>query len=366
MSTDGQILGWAPTVNEINHLLDIFDEIYHASMLYHGVAPASTMAYKSNKIKFIEIPSSGGKTFTDKFRIIFNAPKTIGIISTILKKVDYFQLRTPTGIGTYLIPYLTLFSKKQGWYKYAGNWNQNDAPLSYALQRFLLKYQRRKVTINGEWKNQPAHCITFENPCLTEDNINEGKSITASKKTNGKLSFCYVGRLETPKGVGRIIKAFKNLEPSLKDRVEAVHLVGDGTEKSKFLDLANDSKINFKFYGFLDRKDVFDIYKKSHFFLMPTTASEGFPKVIAEAMNFGCIPVVSNISSIAQYVIDRDNGILLSEVTAEKLEEVLADLLSDKPDNLTFKMTNQDLVLKFSYDNYNSKIVEGILTSAAI
>ena len=54
MSTDGQILGWAPTVNEINHLLDIFDEIYHASMLYHGVAPASTMAYKSNKIKFIE------------------------------------------------------------------------------------------------------------------------------------------------------------------------------------------------------------------------------------------------------------------------------------------------------------------------
>src|SRR5690606_41847313 len=64
--------------------------------------------------------------------------------------------------------YLTLFCHKKGWYKYAGNWNQKKPPLGYALQRWMLKHQKRKVTINGSWPKQPKHCITFENPCLTE------------------------------------------------------------------------------------------------------------------------------------------------------------------------------------------------------
>ena len=28
----GTIVGWSPTVNEVNHLLEIFDEIYHVAI----------------------------------------------------------------------------------------------------------------------------------------------------------------------------------------------------------------------------------------------------------------------------------------------------------------------------------------------
>ena len=45
--------------------------------------------------------------------------------------------------------------------------------------------------------------------------------------------------------------------------------------------------------------------------------SEGFPKVIAEAMNFGCIPIVSDISCIRQYIINGKNGFLINQTPTD-------------------------------------------------
>ena len=120
-TNDGTIVAWGPTVNEINHLLEVFDAIYHIAMLQGSKAPPSALPYCSDKIKFIPVPTVGGRTVLKKFDVIFKAPQIIRTISKTLKHVDYFQLRTPTGIGVFLIPYLTFFVKKKGWYKYAGN-----------------------------------------------------------------------------------------------------------------------------------------------------------------------------------------------------------------------------------------------------
>src|SRR5690606_16873972 len=143
--------GWGPTVTELNHLLEVFDTIYHVAMFYSGHPPPSSLPYSSDRIIFVPIPAIGGPTLRDKFRILFKSIAVIIIVNSTLQNVDYFQLRTPTGIGVFLIPYLTLFVRKKGWYKYAGNWNQERPPLGYALQRTLLKRQERKVTINGKW-----------------------------------------------------------------------------------------------------------------------------------------------------------------------------------------------------------------------
>ena len=59
-----KIYGWGPTINEINHLLDVFDEVYHIAVLIKDqTPPKSTMAYKSKRIHFISISPFGGKLF---------------------------------------------------------------------------------------------------------------------------------------------------------------------------------------------------------------------------------------------------------------------------------------------------------------
>lgn len=354
---DGTIVGWSPTVNEVNHLLDVFDEIYHVAMLYDGEPPASTMTYNDERIVFVPLQPSGGKTMLSKLRIILQAPSVIRTVSKTLSKVDYFQLRTPTGIGVYLIPYLTLFSRKKGWYKYAGNWNQKHAPLGYRLQRYMLKHQKRTVTINGQWDHQPKHCITFENPCLTGTDLKHGQLIRAKKTLEGRLTFCFVGRLERAKGVELIIKAFAMLSTHEKERIGKVHLVGDGYEREHFKTLAMDIQgIEFIFHGFLSRAAVFNIYKDSHVFMLPSMASEGFPKVIAESMNFGCIPLVSNVSSIAQYV-NTSNGYVLNNVSVDNMLNELKNIINlQDEDYRQLLETHTAFISAFSFEHYNARI----------
>lgn len=359
---EGVVVGWSPTVNEINHLLHVFDEIYHVAMLKEGDPPPSVMAYASNKIKFVPLPALGGKTIKSKVKTIYNAPHVMSIVSKTLKKVDCFQLRTPTGIGVFLIPYLTLLTRKKGWFKYAGNWNQSNAPLGYRIQRKLLKTQNRPVTINGRWKNQPSHCITFENPCLTSNNIKEGQHIEALKLKYDKLDFCYVGRLEKEKGVERIIKAFSALSKASKAKVNQIHLVGNGSDLEYFKGIAKDSGINIIFHGFLSQSKVFDIYRKSHVFIMPTTASEGFPKVIAEAMNFRCIPLVSNVSSIGQYVSSDFNGFVLDKVTTDNIVDHINQIINLDKESHSRIIKNMDaIVKKFTFEYYNERIINELL-----
>lgn len=362
LADDGSIVGWGPTITEINNLLAIFEDIQHIAMLHEGKAPASALPYISDRIKFIPIPVSGGTTLMRKFDSIFKAPRVIGIVRSVLKDVDVFQMRAPTGIGVYLIPYLTLCIQTKGWYKYAGNWKQKNAPIGYAMQRWMLKKQSRKVTINGQWDDQPNHCITFENPCLDQKDIENGMKISRQKTLNGKISFCFVGRLEREKGIERIIKAFQNLENHEKTRVACVHLVGDGIEMEFFKEMAKDCDILFKFHGFLNRDDTHNIYKDCQVFLLPTTASEGFPKVIAESMNYGCIPIVSDLSSIGQYVKNEVNGLLIYPVTIENFaSKIRSVFMMHTKTFLQYQLHQKEVVTKFTYDAYHDNIKTKIL-----
>ncbi|RED48350.1 glycosyltransferase [Seonamhaeicola aphaedonensis] len=362
ISKDNQLVGWGATVSEINHLLDIFDEVYHIAMLYDTDAPASALPYVSEKIHFIPIPSVGGKGVYNKLKIIWQSPKTIRVVSKTLEEVDCFQLRTPTGIGVFLIPYLSLFVKKTGWFKYAGNWNQKQPPLGYRLQRWMLKCQKRTVTMNGYWEHQPKQHLSFENPCLTEVDIALGRQIRQKKFLGDKISFCFVGRLEREKGVETILKTFDGMNANLVSRIGTIHFVGTGEELAYFKALANKSECDIVFHGALPRAKVYDIYKQSDVFLLPTKASEGFPKVIAEAMNFGCIPIVSNISAIGHYIKQDDHGFLLHEVSQDALMAMIDKMFNLSEENYRKMLESFDAVVeKFTFSHYNSRINLDIL-----
>ncbi|WP_452227736.1 glycosyltransferase [Lacinutrix sp. MEBiC02404] len=359
---DGTIVGLGSTVTEINNLTTVFDAIIHVAMLHEVSAPPSALPYTSSKIKFIALPAVGGQKVTDKLAILYKAPKIVATIKKAINQTDYFQFRAPTGIGVFVLPYLVFFSRKKGWFKYAGNWKQENAPLAYSFQRWLLQKQKRKVTINGVWADQPKPCLTFENPCLTEAEVALGQSISGNKVLdNASLQFCFVGRLEEEKGVGVFIEAFKMLSETEKRSINTIHIVGDGKAKQKYIDSTKNSGLPFQFHGFLSRDDVHNIYKTSHAIVLPS-ASEGFPKVIAEAMNYGCLPIVSNVSSIGQYVQSDRNGFLLDAISADSLLQSIRKVLELQPVLFSKMIQSQGTEIhKFTYSYYATRIVHELL-----
>ncbi|HKO77926.1 MAG TPA: glycosyltransferase [Flavobacterium sp.] len=352
LDQNGVLHGWGSTVNEINFLADSWEEVYHVGCLHSGNVPASSSSYIPKNIHFVPIPPYGGKRLWDKFLILFKIPKIIYQVVVSIKEASEVQLRLPTSMGLFLLPLFSFFIKRKFtfWVKYAGNWKQENPPLSYRMQRWWLKknYAKCKVTINGFWDDQPAHCLSFENPCLTVEDIEKGLQLSKQKEFNPPFIFSFVGRLETAKGVDRIIEALKNVS---SEEIAEVHFIGDGNRTDFYKEKASFFYEKVQFHGFIGKQKVHDILAKSHFFLLPS-ASEGFPKVIAEAACYGTIPVVSNVSSIPHY-INSNNGFLWDTASFITFDEVLSKAIHTDPKLLKDKSNSiAELAKSFTFANY--------------
>jgi hypothetical protein len=78
--------------------------------------------------------------------------------------------------------------------------------------------------------------------------------------------------------------------------------------------------------------------------------------VIAEAMNFGCVPIVSEVSAITQY-INATNGYVLGEVTAANLTMELKNSINLQ--TVAYRRlieANSELICQFSFEHYNARI----------
>lgn len=358
---NGSVVGLGATVTEINHLLAIFDRIIHVAMLHDSAAPQGTLPYVSDKIEFVALPAVGGKALGDKLAIGLQSPAILGRVRQALKDADYFQFRAPTGVGVFVIPYLIIFSSKKGWFKYAGNWKQKHAPWAYRFQKWCLQQQSRPVTINGFWEGQPEHCLSFENPCLTDEEIKQGQALISSKSFQFPIELCFVGRLETAKGVDVIIEALSRLDAASLQKISTVHFVGEGPAMVEYQKQSKHYALPIRFHGYLSRNQVHEVYRQSHAILLPS-ASEGFPKVVAEALNYGCIPLVSKVSSIAQYIKTGENGFLLEDIDVNALEQCLLEFLGlEQTTYERMKRTSPSFIERFSYAYYNQRLSDTIL-----
>lgn len=362
-STEGVIKGWGSTIRELNHVAEICDELIHLAPLHNDLPPDSSLSYTSNKIQFVALKPSGGKGLK-KLSIIQTALHNLKLIHKYTKSADYAQFRAPTGMGLYVLPYLKLFRSNSYWIKYAGNWIDPEMPLGNRIQKYWLKNIDRKVkvTINGRWESNPRF-IPFENPSLTSEEHLIGKDIINDKIKNSpdKFRLIFVGSLNRHKGVHLIIDTFIKLKN--KSCFSEILFVGDGAERKVFEKSAKQIDFPIHFLGHCSKEKVAELLARSHVLLLPSK-SEGFPKVVGEAMNFGCIPIVSDVSCLSDYIKTGENGLVLDDLSSDAIWSALETIskwsLSDY--HMALKK-NAGLASRFTYQHYNFALKSKILRS---
>lgn len=365
---NGQVAGWGPTINEINFLSGHWDEIVHIACLEKTAPKGSSLPYTAPNIRFVPIPTFGGKKLSQKADIIWKAPGILRTISNELKGTSAVQLRLPMGIGLFLLPFFAFQYRRPYtlWVKYANNWGAPSPPPGYRLQRWLLKqnFTRCKVTINGFWPKQQEHCLSFENPCLQEKEIADFAEVALAKPHHPPFRLIFIGRLEKEKGIYEFLDALEGPDSDLT-LIRHIDFVGAGPLE-QVIRARLTSKIPYTLHGFLPKEKVFKILQDAHFLVLPSH-SEGFPKVIAEAAAFGVIPVVSDVGSIPHYIQHEENGYVGAfKKGSITFGSVLQQALKASPQKrVVLKNRLLQLAHKFTFERYAMRIENEILNPAA-
>ncbi len=357
-SSDG-IYAFGPVVLEVEHFLSIFEAVTWIGFERKNEKRDPIFKKVPGEVKIIMLPKSGGDSLLNKLNVVLAAPEMIIKILRNFKGQQVIHTRAPSS-PAFLATLLSFFFKEKiYWHKYAGNWGAEHPSFFYGLQIKLLKSVKfAKITINGRWPSQPRQCLSFENPCLDEKDIEDGAKILPKRAYNPPFTFCFAGRLEDPKGVGIIIRTLAMLDTSI---VKEMHFAGNGPDKQKFKEAANFLQIPVIFHGNLSRKALFELYKISDFLLLPTTAAEGFPKVLAEAANFGCIPITTGISSITQYIRNGENGYILTEPNENSLLGLLKETIKSNQELKKMALESWQMGHLFTYSRYLDRIQNEII-----
>lgn len=169
-----------------------------------------------------------------------------------------------------------------------------------------------------------------------------------------KLSFLYVGRLVSEKGVLDLLEFFSE-NPQLTFKI-----LGGGDLKEKVLEFSREYK-NILYMGYtFDKKELVSIYNSCDYILLNSYKTkyweELFGMVIIEGMACGMIPIATNHVGPSEVITDKKDGYLIEE---GKIKEFLETIKANSIDE-TIKMNAIQTAKKYSISSISSRWKEVI------
>ena len=126
-------------------------------------------------------------------------------------------------------------------------------------------------------------------------------------ENRSKNKILSIGRLEEQKNFFDLINSFAGSSFE-------IDIYGEGSEKEKLQNLANESSVKVNFKGTISYSHLQTIYK-DYAFYVSASKYEGNPKTILEAQNSGCIVIVLNEQNSKEIIDTNIDGIIVNKVS---------------------------------------------------
>lgn len=321
-ASEGKIFGYAPYVNEMNIWLKYTDKVIVVAPLTNYQRTAIHDYYRHDNIIFKNVPEFSLKGFSNCIKTLLRLPVIVYAIFTAMRQSDHIHLRCPGNMGLLGCLLQVFFPNKQKTAKYAGNWDpESNQPFTYRLQKWLLSNtllsKNIRVLVYGKWPRQSKNILPFFTATYAETD-KEGLS---PKPLAGTLRFLFVGNLSEGKQPLYALKLVAQLKENGHD--VSLYVFGEGAMQPQLQHYIETRKLQQLVFleGNQSKQTVKAAYQNSHFLILPSK-SEGWPKVVAEAMFWGCLPVASPVSCIPFMLGKGNNGILLSNNLESDIAEI--------------------------------------------
>ncbi|MEB2785137.1 glycosyltransferase family 4 protein [Algoriphagus persicinus] len=359
-TANGKYFAYGPYVREMNLWIENEQSVRVVAPMKESATPDKIdTAYVHPEFTFREVPVYHVQNTQAIIQAIKDLPGIIGEIYRAMKVAKHIHIRIPGNMGLLAMFIQILFPDKPKTIKYAGNWDGNSKqPLTYKIQRFIANStfltKNAKVLVYGQWPDSTSNVLPFFTASYRENE----KEQVIKPAADEKIRLVFVGALYDGKNP-EIGLQLSNLMSQAGLNFEFVYC-GDGVMRKELetlsLELGLHDKVIFK--GNVDADTVKDILKKSHFLIF-VSETEGWPKAVAEAMFWGCIPFTSRVSCVPQMVgEERERGVLVNKNPQEIFEQ-LKTLLEDKKEFQRMSTAAMDWARNYTLETFQSEI-EGL------
>ena len=302
-----------------------------------------------------------GRGWRRKLRFPFWLMRNFPRIWSACRQADGIHAAIPGDVGTIGMVLGKLLGKPL-FVRYCGNWLVSKT----AAERFWKRSMRRL---------DRAHQVmlaTGGSPSLPEadaphihwifatslDRAQMAELRGTCRKHPGKApNLILVGRQEIEKGTGILIDCLPSLLRDFPDLTLTV--IGDGGGLPAFKSQAEQLGLGERitFCGKLPHPQVIEKLRKAHLFCFPTFASEGFPKVVLEALACG-LPVVTTKVSALPMVIGQGGGRLMQEAAPEACLEAIQHILQSPETYVKYSQEALEVASQYSLEAWRDQIGE--------
>jgi glycosyltransferase involved in cell wall biosynthesis len=303
---------------QIKAISELFDETRVVIPCEQTKTPfgISPLVGKNLQVSHLSVPKGIG--FARKLNIPFWLLRNGRKIWDEIKNSDAVHAPIPGDVGTIGMLFAIIL-RKPLFVRYCGNWLVQKT-VAETFWKWCMEFFAggRNVMMATGGADTP--------PSLRNENISWIFSTSLSKNelrdsiprhfpADGKLRLLTACRLEERKGVDISIRSLPLI---LEDFPEATFdIIGGGSLLNDLKNLTKTLGLEDKitFHGKVEHSKVIDLMKKANVFCFPTF-SEGFPKVVLEALASG-LPVLTTKVSVLPMLIGNGGGVLIQEVTKE-------------------------------------------------
>jgi glycosyltransferase involved in cell wall biosynthesis len=251
------------------------------------------------------------KSLKNALKSVLKSFQNLWILYKAIKSAEHIHFRCPGNIGLLGAIVQIVFPNKKKTVKYAGNFDpKSNQPWSYKLQKRILSNtflcKNCKVLVYGVWKNQTKNIKPFFTASYSEAE----KEVVPNRDLKKEIKIVFVGTLSLGK---RPLYAIQMVENLVKNgNSTQLTIFGEGKERQVLENYISNNNLekHIFFKGNQPSQIVKKAYQESHFVILPSQ-SEGWPKVVAEAMFWGCIPISSKVSCVPFMLDYGKRGVLL-------------------------------------------------------
>lgn len=355
---DNHYFGYAPYIREMNIGLKYVDEvIIVAPLVDNELNPIHEMYIHSN-ISFRKVAEFEITSVANVFKTILKLPKIFSSVYKGMSQADHIHLRCPGNMGLVGAVVQIFFPKKTKTAKYAGNWDPKaKQPFTYKLQRWVLSNtfltKNMQVLVYGDWPNQTKNIKPFFTATYSEAEVRGAKYEVRSAEDK-VLTFLFVGTLSKGKQPLYAIQLVEGLYRQGK-KVQ-LDVYGEGVLRAEIEHyiFQNNLEAIVTLKGNQAKEIILNAYQTSHFLILPSK-SEGWPKVVAEAMFWGCVPIASPVSCVSYMMGNGSRGILLHEKIQEDINQITA-VIKDQDLYLKMASEGQSWSQQFTTDKFEAEI----------